>query len=166
MGSLSRRTFAKLSAAVAATAVEPLLAGGRLAAGITPRAPHSPARPRDEGSGATEEGLRSEFLMDLTLATESPHQIGAVAGGRLVVPVSGGTFEGPRLKGTVITPGGDWILERPDGSRLLDVRILLQTDDAQTIYLSWQGIAYTPRAGSWLRASCPCSNPGRRGIRG
>jgi len=110
MGSLSRRTFAKLSAAVAATAVEPLLAGGRLAAGVTPRTAHSPARPRDEGSGATEEGLRSEFLMDLTLATESPHQIGAVAGGRLVVPVSGGTFEGPRLKGTVITPGGDWIL--------------------------------------------------------
>jgi hypothetical protein len=73
--------------------------------------------------------------------------VGAVASGRLVVPVSGGTFEGPRMKGTVLTPGGDWILERPDGSRVLDVRILLQTDDAQTIYVSWRGIAYTPPAG-------------------
>jgi hypothetical protein len=90
--------------------------------------------------------LQSEFLMDLTLETQPPHATGAVAGGggRRVVPVSGGTFEGPRLKGTVISPGGDWIRERPDGSRVLDVRILLQTDDAQTIYVSWRGIAYTP----------------------
>ena len=53
------------------------------------------------------------------------------------MPVSGRTFTGPRLKGTIIPPGGDWIVQRPDGSRILDVRLLLQTDDGQKLYVSW-----------------------------
>jgi hypothetical protein len=65
-----------------------------------------------------------------------------------VVAVSGGTFEGPRLKGTVIGPAGDWIVQRDDGSRLLDVRALLQTDDGQRVYVMWRGIAYTPPGGT------------------
>jgi len=56
--------------------------------------------------------------------------------GRLIVPISGGTFTGPRLKGTIVLPSGDWVVQRPDGSRVLDVRILLQTDDGQKIYMS------------------------------
>jgi len=43
-------------------------------------------------------------------------------------------------------------VQRPDGSRVLDVRILLQTDDGQKIYMSWRGIAYTPPGGAlWAR---------------
>jgi hypothetical protein len=137
MGSLTRRTFAKLSAAAAATAVEPLLASSRLAA------------------SAQDDKLQSEFLLNLTLDTQPAHETGAGGGGLLVVPVSGGTFEGPRMKGTVIGPGGDWIVERPDGSRVLDVRILLQTDDAQTIYMSWRGIAYTPPGGQLVARILP-----------
>jgi len=150
MRSLTRRTFAKLSAAAAATAVGPILAGRRLAASVTPQ----------------DDSLQSEFLIDLTLEAQSPHEVGGAGGGRLVVPVAGGTFQGPRMKGTVITPSGDWILERPDGSRVLDVRLLLQTDDAQTIYVSWRGIAYPSPAADCSRASCPCSRLGRRGTLG
>ena len=69
-------------------------------------------------------------------------------GSSVVVAVSGGTFEGPRLKGTVIGPAGDWIVQRDDGSRLLDVRALLQTDDGQRVYVMWRGIAYTPPGGT------------------
>jgi hypothetical protein len=44
------------------------------------------------------------------------------------------------------------VVQRPDGSRLLDVRILLQTDDGQKIYMSWRGIAFTPPGGTlWAR---------------
>jgi Protein of unknown function (DUF3237) len=56
------------------------------------------------------------------------------------------------LRGTVVLPSGDWVVQRPDGSRVLDVRILLQTDDGQKIYMSWRGIAYTPQGGElWAR---------------
>ena len=40
-------------------------------------------------------------------------------------------------------------MQRPDGSRVLDVRILLQTDDGEKIYVSWRGIAYTPPGGAF-----------------
>lgn len=129
-----------LSAAAAAAAVSPVFAS---------------SRPAPQG-----DSLQSELLIDLTLETQPPHQIGVAGGGRLVVPVSGGTFEGPRMKGTVISPGGDWILERPDGSRVLDVRILLQTDDAQTIYMSWRGIAYTPPGGELFARIVPVFETG------
>ena len=53
-----------------------------------------------------DEKLQSQFLLDLTLETQPPSTVSA---GRLIVPVSGGTFEGPKLKGTIVAPGGDWI---------------------------------------------------------
>jgi hypothetical protein len=129
-----------ISAAAAATAVTPVVASGR---------------PILQG-----DSLQSELLVDLTLETQPAHQIGTAAGGRLIVPVSGGTFEGPRMRGMIISPGGDWILERQDGSRVLDVRILLQTDDAQTIYMSWRGIAYTPPGGELFARIVPVFETG------
>ncbi len=87
---------------------------------------------------ATEdEKLQSEFLLRLVLETHPPNTVGD----RLIVPVSGGTFEGSKLKGTIVGPSGDWREKRRDGSNVLDVRLLLKTDDAQNIYMSWHGIA-------------------------
>lgn len=62
------------------------------------------------------------------------------AGQRVVVEVTGGTFEGARLKGTIIGTGGDWVLIRPDGSMKLDVRLTLQTADGAVLYMSYTGI--------------------------
>src|SRR5205814_8102811 len=53
--------------------------------------------------------LQSEYLLDLTLEAQTPQNLGSAGAGRLIVPVSGGSFVGPRLKGTIIPPGGDWI---------------------------------------------------------
>lgn len=60
------------------------------------------------------------------------------AGLRRIVPVTGGTFEGPRLSGTVIG-GHDWVINRPDGVMLIDVRLTLETNDGALIYLTYQG---------------------------
>ena len=40
------------------------------------------------------------------------------------------------------------MVQRHDGSRLLDVRALLQTDDGKLVYMTWRGIAYTPPGGT------------------
>jgi hypothetical protein len=61
-------------------------------------------------------------------------------GTRLVVEVNGGTFEGKRLKGTILTGGADWLLVGPDGFGRLDVRIQLVTDDGASIYLCYFGL--------------------------
>lgn len=61
-------------------------------------------------------------------------------GQRLIVDVTGGHFEGPRLRGKLLPSGADWLLLRPDGFGLLDVRATFETDDGAFIYLSYYGI--------------------------
>jgi hypothetical protein len=56
------------------------------------------------------------------------------------VQVDGGTFTGPRLRGTVIAPSADWAVFRADGSIKVDVRTLLRTDDGADIFMSYTGI--------------------------
>jgi hypothetical protein len=98
-------------------------------------------------SSPPDPGLQFELLMDLILDTQPANNIGSIGVNRVIVPVSGGTFDGPKLKGTVL-PGGDWIVRRPDGSSVLDVRIILETGDAQKIYMQYRGISYTPKDGA------------------
>jgi len=101
--------------------------------------------------------LQSEFLLDLVIETQAPNTLG---GDRIIVPVSGGTFEGPRLKGTIVGPGGDWIVRRADGSMLLDVRLVLQTDDGQKVSMTWRGISYTPPGGTQYARILPLFETG------
>ena len=80
--------------------------------------------------------------MRLDLDYSGIQNIGTLpTGGRTVVPVAGGQFEGPRLRGEVL-PGADWVLWRGDGAMLIDVRLGLQTDDGATIAMIYTGLAY------------------------
>jgi len=84
-----------------------------------------------------------EFLFSVT-ATLTPPQGGLIPAGpqgtRAIIGVTGGTFEGPRLRGTVVPPGGEWATVRPDGAVKADVRLTLQTDDGALILMSYSGI--------------------------
>ncbi len=81
-----------------------------------------------------------EFLYEVSAYLESPIAIGENPhGNRQIVYVTGGSFEGPRLKGKVLAGGGDWVLVRPDGVGDLDVRVTLQTDDGALIYVTYRG---------------------------
>lgn len=104
---------------------------------------HSTSGARAQAPAGDDGTLRSEFLFDLTLAAQPPSIVGFPGGDRAIVAVTGGSFQGPRLKGTIAASGGDWIVDRPDGSRLLDVRIVMTTDDLQKIFVTWRGIAYS-----------------------
>ena len=100
--------------------------------------------------------LKSEFLMDVILDVGAPQNLGS----RLIVPVTGGTFEGPKLKGTALPGGGDWIQVRPDGSSELSVRVTLKTDDEQLIYLTYRGVMYTPKGGELYWRTTPVFETG------
>jgi Protein of unknown function (DUF3237) len=65
-------------------------------------------------------------------------------GERRVAVVSGGHFEGARLKGTVMEGGSDWILIRPDAAMQLDVRVTLKTDDGELIGMTYRGYRHGP----------------------
>jgi hypothetical protein len=88
---------------------------------------------------------RFEFLFGMSLEVEKPDPIGQThAGSRRVIGVSGGVFEGPRLKGRVLPGGSDWIVVRPDGVLIQDVRIVLQTEGGQNILMSYRGMRHGP----------------------
>lgn len=86
--------------------------------------------------------LSHRHLITLTLevGARDALQVGPIpAGRRVVAPVTGGRFEGERLKGDVLPGGADWVTYRPDGAMLIDVRLPLKTQDGAMIYLSYQG---------------------------
>ncbi len=56
-------------------------------------------------------------------------------GTRRVIPITGGTFEGPKIKGEVMPGGEDWQLVRPDGDTELYARYLLKTEDGTIIQI-------------------------------
>jgi hypothetical protein len=60
------------------------------------------------------------------------------AGLRRIATVTGGRFTGDRLSGAVLS-GADWVVNRPDGVMVIDVRLTLKTDDDALIYLTYQG---------------------------
>jgi len=61
-------------------------------------------------------------------------------GTRLVFDVSGGHFEGTRLRGKILPSGGDWLLIDAEGVGHLDVRITLATEDGARIYVQYYGV--------------------------
>src|SRR5207248_1674600 len=60
-------------------------------------------------------------------------------------PITGGVFEGPRLRGTVL-PGGsaDWLLLRADDVLEMDLRVTLRTDDGALISMRSFGMRHGP----------------------
>ena len=85
--------------------------------------------------------LAHKHLITLTLEVDfrSMLAIGTTpAGLRRIAPVTGGHFVGERLSGKVL-PGADWVINRPDGVMVIDVRLALQTADSALIYLIYQG---------------------------
>ena len=83
--------------------------------------------------------LEYEFTYQATL--NDPVVVGqGPYGTRLVYEVTGGSLEGTRLKGKVLTGGADWILVGPDGWGRLDVRAQFLTDDGAAIYVVYHGL--------------------------
>jgi hypothetical protein len=91
--------------------------------------------------------IRITHLMTLTLSVVGMQAIGATPNGnRRIGLVGGGTFQGERLRGTVLAGGADWIMVRADGSTTLDVRLVLETDDKAQIGMTYRGMRHGPAA--------------------
>ena len=82
-----------------------------------------------------------EFAFEAFVSVDEDLKIGPVSGGiREITPITGGTFEGPGMKGTVIPGGADWSMTREDGVIEIDARYTLETDDGVLIYVINQGL--------------------------
>lgn len=90
--------------------------------------------------------IQTRPLFEIQLQVPSIVDIGATPlGRRRIATVTGGEFHGERLRGSVLgAPAGDWLLQRSDGVTVLDVRLLLRTDDGEHIYMSYRGVRHGP----------------------
>jgi hypothetical protein len=102
---------------------------------------------RELGNGFVPPAPRLEFLYRLCADCAAPLVVGDSGHGLLkVIPITGGRFEGPRLRGDVLSLGADWNTAFPldESSKTVDTRYLLKTDDGALISLSTRG---------WVRQS-------------
>jgi len=86
--------------------------------------------------------LKRVYRLEATLG--DPLDLGdVVQGHRRIVPLTGGTFTGPELIGTLL-PGvsADWQIVLPDGTALGDIRYTLRTDDGALLYVQSRGVRH------------------------
>ena len=91
-----------------------------------------------------------EFVMQLNVTLGEAYMVGETpAGKRHVIPITGGTFEGPLLRGTIINGGADYQLISADGKRTtLEAIYSIKTDDGVNIHVRNQGIIYSGKDAS------------------
>ena len=83
-----------------------------------------------------------EFALQLKVTLGDTYVINNTQHGkRVVIPITGGTFEGPLLKGTILNGGADYQLASPDGQRTeLEAIYSIKTDDGIYIHVRNRGI--------------------------
>jgi len=114
---------------ISAMALAALMGVGEMASAQTPASP-----------------LESEFLFEVVLDVDAQLDAGHTS----IAPVTGGTFSGPNIKGTVHAGGADWITQA-SGHTSLDVRITLETDDGAIIFMSYTGVVSRGDTGLYWR---------------
>lgn len=90
--------------------------------------------------------LNAEFLFRIALSAGTPQMAGTAGHGELrIIPVTGGTAEGPRFNGEVM-PGtaADWLRVLPDGTAHMDVRLTLKSTSGAIVYMHYTGVRHGP----------------------
>src|SRR3954469_15861269 len=82
------------------------------------------------------------FVMELRVEIGPALEVGSTPHGlRRVIPITGGEFEGPELRGIVLAGGADWNLRRSDDVAEVWARYTLQTDDGVLISVTNAGLS-------------------------
>ncbi len=78
---------------------------------------------------------------DLVVELSPPHEMGkSPAGKRRIIPIVGGTAQGPLLSGRILPIGADWQTVLAGGIADLDARYAIETADGAVVELISQGI--------------------------
>jgi hypothetical protein len=86
-----------------------------------------------------------EFALQLKVTLGDSYDVGETQHGqRIVIPITGGTFEGPAIKGTIINGGADYQLANKALNRTeLEAIYSIKTDDGVYIHVRNRGIIWS-----------------------
>ena len=88
---------------------------------------------------------RLEPLCHVAVKIGAPQLLGSVlTGERRIIPITGGRFEGAKMRGEILSGGADWQIVAPDGTAILEARYTLRTDDGALIYVKNNGFRHGP----------------------
>ncbi len=84
----------------------------------------------------------AEFKFEFLMVLYAPLQPAQVVNPNLSILNirEGGYVEGPKIRGKILQPAGDWIRRMPDGTSRQDARFTIQTDDNALIYIEYGGV--------------------------
>ena len=83
------------------------------------------------------------FAFEVRAQVSPPLELGETTRGRRrIVPIVGGTFDGPELTGRLLPGGADWQIIHPDGFSELDSRYTLETVSGELILVQNRGIRH------------------------
>jgi len=87
-----------------------------------------------------------EFELRIRLQIGAPLDQGVWDGQRRrIMPITGGTFDGPRFSGTILPGGADWQSVRvTDGVARIDARYTLQHEDGTLVSVVDRGVRRKP----------------------
>ena len=89
------------------------------------------------------DNLTTESVFKTKVFNDEMFEIGPSARGKTqLIPITGGHFEGPDIKGTVVPGGADRQLIRPDGVMRVEARHTLKTDDSTLISVVNKGLVH------------------------
>jgi Protein of unknown function (DUF3237) len=89
-----------------------------------------------------------EHVMTVRATIDAPLAMGETPRGeQRVIPITGGTFEGRNMRGTILPGGEDWQLVRKDGVTQLAARYWLREEDGTVIRVHNQVLVNPPAQG-------------------
>ena len=82
-----------------------------------------------------------EFALQLKVTLSEAYSCGETQHGRrTIIPITGGTFEGPNIKGTIVNGGADYQIANSAGRTELEAIYCIKTDDGVYIHIRNRGI--------------------------
>ena len=82
-----------------------------------------------------------EFVCELRVKLKEPLVVGKTPRGlRRIIPITGGTVEGPAIKGEILDGGADWQFIREDGVAELEAHYQFRIHDGVLIYITNNGM--------------------------
>lgn len=113
-----------------------------LAAALPPVARSASA---DAPGAALPGGIRVpkfELLYECDVTLSPAVEMGkTVEGQRRIIPITGGTVRGPKIRGDIVSGGYDWNLSRNDGVGTVEAAYYIKTDDGVLIRIVNVGVS-------------------------
>lgn len=87
-----------------------------------------------------------DYVFTLAVNIAAPIEVGQVGfGSRRVIPITGGTLEGPGIRGQVLPAGADFMIVRASRTVEVNARYVVRLDDGSNVYVENNGIRTGPK---------------------